>query len=45
MSFDIYKEVIGNYRNTEIDFEKIEKYAKYFRNGEKTIEKFRLEVL
>ena len=45
MSFDIYKVVINNYRKIEIDFEKIEEYAKHFRNEDKLIEKFRLEVL
>ena len=45
MSFDIYKEVINNYRKIKIDFEKIEEYAKNFRNEESLLEKFRLEVL
>ena len=45
MPFDIYKEVINNYRKSKIDFEKIEEYAKYFRNEESLLEKFRLEVM
>lgn len=43
--FDLYKEVINNYRKTDVDYNKIEDYLKYFKTKEKIAEKIRLEVL
>lgn len=47
MSFDYYKEIIGNYRNrvAEIDIAKVEEYADKFKHADKLMEIIELEVL
>jgi len=47
MSFDFYKEIIGNYRNRveEMDIAKVEEYADKFKHADKLMEIIELEVL
>lgn len=47
MPFDLYKEIIRNYREKvyEMDFYLVEEYADLFKNGEKIMETIQLEVL
>lgn len=43
--FDLYKEAINNYRKTDVDFNKIDDYLKYFKTKDRMSERIRLEVL
>ena len=47
LSFDYYKEIIGNYRKIveELDFFSIEEYAEKLKHGPKIMEAIQLEVL
>jgi hypothetical protein len=44
IGYDLYKEIIANYRKNTLDTQKIEEYLQYFVNGDKIFEIIQDEV-